>query len=88
TAGPPVSMRTIARLLRERLGDRARRVPTLPMPDWVMRLIGRFNVEVHDLTPLLGVQRPVTSAKARDRLGWTPRPWEEAVLASAESLLA
>ncbi|MDA0159041.1 hypothetical protein OM076_02090 [Solirubrobacter ginsenosidimutans] len=29
-----------------------------------------------------------TSAKAQRELGWTPRSWEDAVTATAESLLA
>ena len=41
-----------------------------------------------DLVPLLGQRRDATSAKARRQLGWTPRSWQDAVTASAESLLA
>lgn len=83
----PVSMLTIARELRERLGKNASRVPLRRMPDWVVRLIGRFDTQMGDLVPLLGQQRRVTADKAQRELGWRSRGWEEAVVASARSLL-
>jgi len=87
SGGPPVSMRDIAQVLKERLGADARRVPTRRLPDWVVRVAGRFDDEVHDLVPLLGQRRSASSAKAERLLGWSARPWADAVTASAESLL-
>jgi dihydroflavonol-4-reductase len=87
TQGPAVSMIEIAAVLRERLGDAAKRVPRRRLPDWIVRVIGRFNTEMGDLVPLLGQRRDATSAKAQRELGWTPRPWQEAVTATAESLV-
>lgn len=86
TQGNAVSMLEIARVLRERLGDQAKRVPTRKMPDFIIRLIAFFSVEMRDLVPLLGKVRNATSAKAQRLLGWKPRKWEEAVVATAESL--
>ncbi len=83
----PVSMLTIARVLRESLGEAASRVPLRRMPDWTVRLIGRVNAQMGDLVPLLGQQRSVTAAKAQRDLGWRGRGWQEAVVASARSLL-
>jgi dihydroflavonol-4-reductase len=83
-----VSMFDIAKALRQRLGPRARRVPTRQIPNWVVRLVARFNPEMRTLLPLLGKKRHATSAKAQRLLGWQPRPWNDAVVASAESLLA
>lgn len=88
TQGNAVSMLAIAQVLRARLGDRARRVPTRKMPDLLVHLLALFNLEMKSLVPLLGKARHATSAKAREVLGWQPRSWEDAVTASAESLLA
>ena len=88
TQGGAVSMLAIAKLLKTRLGERAKRVPTRKMPDLVIKAMGLFNVEMRDLVPLLGKARNATSAKAQRMLGWKPRSWEEAVTATAESLLA
>jgi dihydroflavonol-4-reductase len=86
-ASDPVSMLTIGRELRERLGQTASRVPTRRMPDLFVRLIGRFNAQINDLVPLLGQQRNASAAKAERELGWHGRPWQEAVVASAQSLI-
>jgi dihydroflavonol-4-reductase len=87
TQGGAVSMLDIARVLKARLGEQAKRVPTRKMPNFVIRLIALFNVEMRDLVPLLGKARSATSAKAQRVLGWKARSWEDAVIATAESLL-
>ncbi|CAM2903655.1 NAD-dependent epimerase/dehydratase family protein [Skermania piniformis] len=87
TSGEPVSMLDVARALKQHLGPAAKRVPTRKAPDALVRLIGRFNVEMGDLVPLLGERRAATSAKARRELDWQPRPWTEAITASGESLI-
>jgi dihydroflavonol-4-reductase len=87
SASDPVSMLMIGQELRERLGQKASRVPSRRMPDWVVRLIGRFNAQINDLVPLLGRQGTVSAAKAERELGWRGRPWQEAVSAGAQSLI-
>jgi nucleoside-diphosphate-sugar epimerase len=86
TAGPAVSMLEIAKLLRERLGERGRKVPRRKMPSFVVRLIALANPEMCALVPLLGKARSATAAKAQRLLGWKPRSWQDAVIATAESL--
>jgi dihydroflavonol-4-reductase len=88
TQGNAVSMLEIAKALKARLGERARQVPTRKLPNFIVRLVALFNVEMRDLVPLLGKARNATSAKAQRVLGWKPRSWEDAVTATAESLLA
>lgn len=87
SSGNVVSMLDIARVLREQLGPQAAKVPTRALPDWLVRLVGRFNTEVGDVVPLLGQRRNATSVKAQRELGWSARPWRETVVDSARSLL-
>jgi dihydroflavonol-4-reductase len=87
TQGNAVSMLDIAKVLKERMGERASRVPTRKLPNFVVRFGALFNVELRDLVPLLGKARNATSLKAQRVLGWKPRSWEDAVVATAESLL-
>lgn len=87
TSGLAVSMFDIATVLRARLGKAARKVPTRQLPDWLVRFASRFVGELRPLLPLLGHVRNATSAKAERLLGWKPRPWQDAVVASAESLI-
>jgi nucleoside-diphosphate-sugar epimerase len=86
-SGECMSMLDIARVLKARLGDSASRVPTRQLPDWVVRLAARFDPALRQLLPLLGTIRNATSEKAQRVLHWKPRAREDAVVATAESLL-
>lgn len=77
----------IARLLKERLGDDARKVSTRMLPDMLVRLVALFNPAMKGLVPHLGVVMNASSEKARRLLGWTPRSREEAIVAAARSLI-
>ncbi len=79
--------RRLARVLRARLGEAARRVPTRALPNWMVRIAARFDPAMQQLTPLLGRVRNATSEKAKRVLGWSPRSREDAVVATAESML-
>jgi nucleoside-diphosphate-sugar epimerase len=87
TSGDLMSMLAIARVLRDRLGDTARKVPTRQLPNWLVRFAALFDRTMRPLIPLLDSTRRATSAKAERLLGWRPRPPEEAIVATAESLI-
>jgi dihydroflavonol-4-reductase len=87
SSGDIMSMLAIARVLREHLGDAARKVPTRELPNWLVRFAARFDRTLRPLVPLLDSTRRATSAKAQRLLGWMPRPPEEALVATAESLI-
>jgi len=80
-AGRFLTMKEMCAVLRERLGERARRVPTRELPDWLVRLAGICDRSVRQLGPELGVRKNATSAKAERVLGWRPRAAEEAIVA-------
>ncbi len=86
-AGEFVSMVEIARVLKARMGAAARRVPTRELPDWMVRLAALLDPAVKQILPELGKRKNATSAKAQQVLGWMPRPVEDAVVATAESLV-
>jgi len=86
-AGAPMPMQAIARTLKARLGDEAKRVPTRELPDWMVKLVARFDKTVAQIVPDLGRQRIASNGKAKRVLGWNPRSNEDALLATAESLL-
>jgi nucleoside-diphosphate-sugar epimerase len=77
----------IAKVLKARLGEAARRVPTRQLPNWLVRLVALRDAAAQQITPELGKMKNGTSEKARRMLGWTPRSREEAIVASAESLM-
>jgi nucleoside-diphosphate-sugar epimerase len=86
-SGEVMSMLDIARVLKARLGDAAKKVPTRQLPNWFVRVVARFDPRMRQLLPMLGKIRNATSAKAERVLGWKPRPREDAIVATAESLV-
>jgi dihydroflavonol-4-reductase len=86
-SGAVMSMLDIAMVLRARLGSAARRVPTRQLPNWLVRCVALFDPGMRQLLPLLGNTRHATSAKAERVLGWKPRSREDAIAATAESLV-
>ncbi|WP_410635137.1 SDR family oxidoreductase [Amycolatopsis sp. cmx-4-83] len=87
-SGNSLWVREIAAVLRERLGDRAAKVPTRELPVWTARALARINPGLRILGPQLGRNYDATSAKAQRVLGWSPRPIEDTIADTAESLLA
>jgi nucleoside-diphosphate-sugar epimerase len=77
----------IAKVLKERMGAAARRVPVRQLPDWMVRIAALFDPAVKGILPELGKVKDATSAKAIKVLGWAPRSREDAIVATAESLL-
>jgi nucleoside-diphosphate-sugar epimerase len=86
-SGEVMSMLDIARVLRARLGNAATKVPTRQLPNWLVRCVALFDPGMRQLLPMLGSTRHATSAKAERVLGWKPRSREDAIVATAESLL-
>jgi dihydroflavonol-4-reductase len=81
-------MSEIAQVLRAQLGAEAKKVPTRPLPDFVLHLIALFDPALRAVTPGLGLKHAFTSEKAKNLLGWTPRPAEVSILECAQSLIA
>jgi nucleoside-diphosphate-sugar epimerase len=86
-SGEAMSMLDIAKVLKARLGDAAKKVPTRQLPNWVVRVLALFDPGMRQLLPMLGNIRNATSAKAERMLGWRPRSRENAIVATAESLV-
>ncbi len=86
-AGDFLSMLDIAKILKGRLGEAARRVPTLQLPNWLVRLAAFRDPAVKLILPELGTFKNGTSEKAKRVLGWSPLPADEAIVATAESLI-
>jgi nucleoside-diphosphate-sugar epimerase len=74
--------------LRDALPARAKKIPKRDLPSPLVRLASVFDAPLRQLTPELGVRKRATNEKARRLLGWTPRSDRDAVVATAESLLA
>jgi nucleoside-diphosphate-sugar epimerase len=86
-SGDALPMSDIATVLKKNLGSAARRVPMRELPNWMLRLASLADPSVKLILPELGIIKNATGEKAKRLLGWNPRSREEAILASAESLI-
>ncbi len=86
-AGDFMSVQDIAKVLKSRLGAAAQRVPTRQLPNWLVRLAALRDPAVKQIVPELGKIKNASNAKAKRLLGWSPRSNEEAIVATAESLV-
>ena len=85
-SGDYLWMKDIASILKQGLGDKTRKVPSLVLPDMLVRVFAIFDAVVRARLYELGKERRVSSDKARQTLGWTSRPAWESILAAARSL--
>jgi dihydroflavonol-4-reductase len=77
----------VARVLKERLGDRASKVPTRKIPNFVVRTMALFDGGLKSVVGMLGKRNDISSEKARTTLGWQPRAIEDSIEDTAESLI-
>jgi dihydroflavonol-4-reductase len=86
-AGHSLWISEVARVLRDRMGAAAAKVPTTTLPNEVVRLGAATNPALRALLPFLGLEMDATSEKATRLLRWSARSAEEAITDSAKSLL-
>jgi nucleoside-diphosphate-sugar epimerase len=86
-AGDFMPLVEIARVLKKHLGAAARRVPTMQIPTWLLRIAAQGVPLVKQILPEIDKQKTATNEKARHLLGWSPRSNEECIVATAESLM-
>jgi dihydroflavonol-4-reductase len=80
-------MAEVGAVLRERLGERAGKVPTRTVPNFLVRGLALFDGELRGVVSDLGAKVTYSADKAKSRLGWSPRPAEDAITECAESFL-
>ena len=86
-SGNFLTMKEVGNILRSRLGERASKVPKLVFPDWMVRLTAKLDPSIAQVVPELGKVKNATNEKAVRVLGWKPRTPEDAIIATAESLI-
>jgi len=80
-------MTDVAKVLQDRLGERARKVKTRVAPDFLIRVLGLFDASVRTIVGSLGQSYELSNARAREELGWSPRPLEDSIAETGESLI-
>ena len=80
-------MSDIATVLRDRLGEAASKVPTRTVPNFIVRAMALFDPGIRSVIGGLGKRTELSSEKARSTLGWAPRPIEDTIAETGESLV-
>jgi dihydroflavonol-4-reductase len=80
-------MQDIGRILHERLGPAAAKVPSRVAPNLLIRAMGIFDPSIRSIVSDLGESPSYTAEKAKTTLGWQPRPIEDSVVDTAQSLI-
>jgi len=80
-------MAEIGSVLRERLGESASKVPTRNIPNFVVRGMALFDPGIRSVVGGLGKRTELSSEKARGSLAWAPRPIEDTIAETGESLI-
>jgi dihydroflavonol-4-reductase len=86
TGGRCYSMIEIAEMLKDNLGDRAKKVPGKTIADWKVKLLAVFSEKGKALKSNLGIIRNASNEKAIQTFQWTPTPTVRTVIDTAESL--
>jgi dihydroflavonol-4-reductase len=81
-------MQEIAAVLKQGLGEKGRKVPSLVFPNLLVRVFALYYPALRGQLYNLGKEKRVSSDKARKMLGWTTRPASETILDAARSLQA
>ncbi|MGZ5714576.1 MAG: NAD-dependent epimerase/dehydratase family protein [Caldimonas sp.] len=86
-SGRFMKLREIADVLRAELGPQARKVTTRNVPDWLVRVMARFNPLARAVVGELGSVRNLDASHAKAVLGWAARPVEQSIVETARCLL-
>ena len=83
-----VWMSEAGQILRDRLGDQASKVPTRTVPNLVVRGMALFDGGIRSIVGTLGKRSDLSSERARSTLHWSPRPIEDTIAETGESLIS
>ncbi len=86
--GEIMSFQEIAVVLKNNMGEHGKLITTRIMPDWMIRVASLFNAKAKWVLPQLNKVKTASNDKAKNLLGWEPRSNEEALVASADSLIS
>jgi dihydroflavonol-4-reductase len=86
-AGKFMWIEDVAKILREDMGQDARKVPAGKLPTWLVKILGNFDPVTKSIVYELDRYRPVTSAKAQDLLDWKMRDERLSIIDTARSLI-
>ncbi|MFD0896600.1 NAD-dependent epimerase/dehydratase family protein [Loigolactobacillus binensis] len=84
----PIAMPAIVQLIKTQRPALAAKLPTKPLPSWLIRLGAPFNQRVREGRLLLELNHHVSNQRAKSLLGWQPlHNNETAILSAVDTLI-
>jgi dihydroflavonol-4-reductase len=80
-------MSDVAEVIKERLPEAAGKVPSRKAPDFLVKILSVFDPGIRSVLHDLGQRSDFSNEKARTTLGWAPRPIEDSITETAQSLI-
>jgi len=80
-------MADVGAVLKDRLGEEARRTPTRIAPNLMVKAMSLFDPGIRTIVGDLGQSPEFSNARAREELGWSPRPLEDSIAETGRSLI-
>lgn len=77
----------MAEVVRRRVPEYAKKVPSRPMPNWLVHALAPFMPEMKQIKDELGNRREVSGKHTEERLGFTFIPAEQTIEDTARSLV-
>jgi nucleoside-diphosphate-sugar epimerase len=87
TTGENLTYKEEAKILQRYLGSTAKKVSTKALPDFMIKFMAICKKDLRMPATFLGQNTACSNAKAKKLLGWQPRPAEEAIVATAKSMI-
>lgn len=87
TTGENLTYKEEAKILKKYLGNRAKKVSTKEMPDFLVKFMAFFIKDLRMPATFLGQNTACSNEKAKKMFGWNPRSAEEAIIATAKSMI-
>ena len=87
TTGENLTYKEEAKILQRYLGSTAKKVSTKALPDFIIKFMAIFKKDLRMPATFLGQNTACSNAKAKKLLGWQPRSAEEAIVATAKSMI-
>ena len=80
-------MKEIGQFIRESFPDNSSKVPKFELPNFLVRFFSLFDRQTASVIMDLGQKRVFDATSTKSTFNWTPRSAEDAVNATAGSLL-
>lgn len=87
TTGENLTYKEEAKILQRYLGSKAKKVSTKALPDFMIKFMAIFKKDLRMPATFLRQNTACSNAKAKKLLGWQPRSAEEAIVATAKSMI-